>query len=192
MHARTKGAVEHPFGCIGLGQPLAVRAAQGMHLIFGHLGVHQRHFGHLMALRMGIVARQKSSTRRAGGGFERNNMIHLFDRQQRPPPPLMTGLSTRSAARASTLSSRRGRRITGRGTRRIVRGLLDLLPQRSHVRAQLLHFVPQRYDQRLGRNRRLLPIGIRKRERCWFFHLLGSMKKESPRSAGKHRSPGLG
>ena len=115
LHAGPEGVPRHAFRPIGFGQALAVAATQGVQLILDDLGPHRRNHHLLMALGMGIVARQRVAALAAMAGLDRDQPVHLLDGHPRAAVPFVPGLPARRAPPAPPGALRGGGRRPGRG-----------------------------------------------------------------------------
>jgi hypothetical protein len=113
------------------GRHPARRAEQPVYLILRHYGSDRWHLGHLMAVRLGIVALQGVLTPVTLPGLDRNHNIHLLDRNQRPALPPMARLAPALAATGPTAWTwpQGVRRIARRRPRGVVRGLVQAFQQ---------------------------------------------------------------
>ena len=102
-------------------------AHKAVQLILGDYRLHRGQFGHLMPLRLAILAGQGVPTARAVCGLNREHRLHVFQRHQRPGLAVVPWLPPRLAAtgRAALPWSTRHRGIT----RRRLRGVLGVHPQ---------------------------------------------------------------
>jgi hypothetical protein len=192
LYAGPEGAARHGIGPCGLGQCVAVTTAQGMQLILGDLSSHGRHFDHLVALRMSIVAAQRLTAVAAVDRLDRHHSIHLIHRQERAPMALVARLTTRRTTRGTTLATSLARSLRSlRGWRSFASTLStrqSLFQRRNPRRVlhpllldhllQLPDLLPQTHQHRLHRDRRALPIGIRNRKFARSLHGLDDISIE--------------
>src|ERR1700694_1770609 len=94
-------------GSLGWGLRGADQAGQAVATVLGALELHAGQFGHLMALRLRVVAEQQGSTDPTTGGAERHHLLNLLERLERTAMPCMAGLSACFTSRSAALHSGR-------------------------------------------------------------------------------------
>ena len=193
LHRGTEGAARYLFGPGGLAQKLALRAAQGVQLIFGNPSLHRRDVDHLVPLRMGVVADQRMAAVATRRRFDRYHVVDLLYRQKRASVPFVTRMAPRLLARrpsSRTLARSRARWVSllSTGGRRPAATALSSLLQFGHALLQLRHLVGQRLYRLpqpahllLHRDGGALPIGIRNGQYGGLFHkLAGARSRGGP------------
>jgi hypothetical protein len=110
------------------------RAEQPVQLILRHYRPDRGHLGHLMAVRLRILAWQGVLTPATLPGLDRDHGIHLFDGYERPALPRMARLAPALASTGPTAWTLRYRLrgITRRRPRGVVRVLVQAFQQLLH------------------------------------------------------------
>ena len=149
--AGAEMAAGNPCGESSAGADPTSRTAQALELGFHDVRLNGWQFGHLVAERLGIVARKRSGTAATAFGLERDEFLNLVGRHQGAEVAAMLGLS-------SPLPPRGGRRrlafdvegLGGGGVGGVAGVLVETVLKLGDPSLKALEFGPEEVDQSPG------------------------------------------